>query len=211
MSGYRQTGELLDPEVAATGWPTARRHGRARLRASASMVLVAAAAVVLGACGGKTSSAPTSAGAQPSAPPAAGPPAPAFTLTDIDGRRFSLSEHRGSVVVLDFLAAGCPTCAQQVPILDEVASRFAGRGVTVLIVDLSGLDDRELGDYYRGQYGAGEKVLIAADRGFRVARAFQLAEMTAFVIGPRGEIAWQGTPTLDVLDRVIRKLIRKSL
>lgn len=116
--------------------------------------------------------------------------APDFTLETVDGERFWLSAQRGRVVVFEFLVAGCPSCAQQVPVLDRAASRFAAQGVKVLIIDLGGYnDDRVLRYYYRDQYGASDKVLIADDRGFRVARAYNLTmDRLAFVIGRDGRI-----------------------
>ncbi len=121
-------------------------------------------------------------------------PAPAFSLETVDGTTFSLTAQRGKVVVLDFLEAGCPSCAAEVPVLDQVARRVAGGGVTVLIVDVSGAGDGELRRYYRGDLGASKRVLIAADRRFRVAGAYRPTSMPAgFVIGRDGRIAWDGT------------------
>lgn len=123
----------------------------------------------------------------------AGPAAPAFNVETVDGTSFSLAAQRGKVVVLDFLQAGCPSCAVEVPVLEEVATRFAGRGVAVLIVDVSGAGDSELRRYYRGELGASKRVLIAADRGFRVAGSYRPSSMPAgFVIDGDGRIAWRG-------------------
>lgn len=124
--------------------------------------------------------------------------APDFSLVTVDGRTFSLAAERGAVVAFDFLEAGCPSCAKEVPVLSELADRFAGRGVKVLIVDVSGLENDALRDYYRGELGASSKVVIAADRGFRVARAYQPTAMPqAFVIGADGRLLWRGTVERD--------------
>jgi peroxiredoxin len=119
--------------------------------------------------------------------------APSFLAETVDGASFSLVEQRGKVIVFDFLQAGCPSCAEQVPALDEAARRFASRGVKVLILDVSGLDLKALRDYYRGELGASERLLIARDIGFRAARDYEVTAVTmTFVVGRDGRIRWDG-------------------
>lgn len=42
-------------------------------------------------------------------------PAPDFTLTDMEGNPFTLSDHRGTVVVLNLWATWCPPCREEIP------------------------------------------------------------------------------------------------
>lgn len=46
--------------------------------------------------------------------------APDFTLKTFNGETFTLSEHRGKVIILDFMAVRCPPCHQQMPELHKV-------------------------------------------------------------------------------------------
>lgn len=119
--------------------------------------------------------------------------APAFTLPTIGGGTLSSESERGRVLVLNFTAPDCPTCAEQVPVLDSVAARLASTGTTVAIVDVSGLDDDSaLANAYR-DYGWTERVPIAKDRTFEVAQAFRVTRMSETVILDReGAISWQG-------------------
>lgn len=72
----------------------------------------------------------------------AGPPigillgwtAPDFTAHMTDGGTFTLSSLRGSVVVLDFWGAWCPPCRATLPHLDSLATTYACRGLSVVIV-----------------------------------------------------------------------------
>ena len=56
----------------------------------------------------------------------AGNPAPAFTMTDINGDEVSLADYHGKVVYLKFWASWCGPCMRQVPPAAELKERFAG-------------------------------------------------------------------------------------
>lgn len=43
-----------------------------------------------------------------------------FSLTDLDGNSFQLSDFRGKVVVIDFMATWCILCRQQIPHLKVI-------------------------------------------------------------------------------------------
>jgi peroxiredoxin len=74
--------------------------------------------------------------------PDSGPPAPDFTLTQMNGGSFQLSEHRGQVVVLNVWATWCPPCRVEIPGFVELQDEFANDGVQFvgLSVDERGLD-----------------------------------------------------------------------
>lgn len=59
------------------------------------------------------------------------PPALALEVMDGGGRRVTLSEERGRVVVLNFWATWCGPCVEEWPELQQVARDYAGQGVVV--------------------------------------------------------------------------------
>lgn len=61
------------------------------------------------------------------------PLAPGFTLTDISGRRLSLGDLRGKVVILDFMGSQCIPCKEQVVELRKVHQTYSGRAEIVSI------------------------------------------------------------------------------
>ena len=76
-----------------------------------------------------------------------GEKAPDFTLKDIYGRQFSLSDFRGKVVILDFFYIDCPACREEIPHLKAVKDKF---GAQVIIISISvnpGDTDEELREF----------------------------------------------------------------
>ena len=63
-----------------------------------------------------------------------------FSLTDLSGRTFSLSDSRGKVVVLDFWATWCDPCKQEIPHFIEMQSKYAPQGLQILGISM---DDDE--------------------------------------------------------------------
>ena len=57
-----------------------------------------------------------------------------FTLTDLQGRSWTLSQLRGKVVLVNFWATWCPPCRKEMPDLDVLAQRFASQGLIVLSI-----------------------------------------------------------------------------
>jgi peroxiredoxin len=60
--------------------------------------------------------------------------APDFTLTDIDGNTFSLSDFRGKVVILDFFATWCGKCRTEMSHLKTVNNEL---GSMIAIISLN--------------------------------------------------------------------------
>jgi|SRR5579885_1234769 len=61
-----------------------------------------------------------------------GAPAPAITLTTLDGRHIDTRDLRGKVVILTFWATWCAPCREELPLLSRYAQAHTRDGLVVL-------------------------------------------------------------------------------
>lgn len=59
--------------------------------------------------------------------------APDFELSDLEGQKVRLSSLRGKVVILNFWSRTCPPCLEEMPSLEVLAHKLAGRSDVVLL------------------------------------------------------------------------------
>ncbi len=64
-----------------------------------------------------------------------GQPGPDFTLPALEGKKTSLSDFKGKIVLLDFWATWCVPCRESTPLIEKVNSAFSSKGLVTLAVD----------------------------------------------------------------------------
>jgi len=63
--------------------------------------------------------------------------APDFTATDLNGKKVRLSDFRGKkAVVVSFFATWCPPCREEMPHLQKLSQKYAGKSVAFLAVSV---------------------------------------------------------------------------
>ncbi len=77
--------------------------------------------------------------------------APDFSLVDIDGRNFTLSDYLGKVVVLNFMTISCPTCVSEIQELESVWANY-NETIIMASVDVSPYETDEHIRAFRASY-----------------------------------------------------------
>jgi len=131
--------------------------------------------------------------------PTAGQPAPAFTLTDLDGRKVSLADLKGKYVVLEWTNPGCPFVQKHYDSgnMQSLQKRFTGEGVQWIVVNStspSHSDYVKPAEQKAWLAKRGATVSVAAlDADGKVGRAYA-AKVTPhmYVIDPNGVLVYAG-------------------
>lgn len=148
--------------------------------------LLAAAAIGLAAAGVQ-------------AQPSPGQPAPAFTLTGIDGKAVNLTDFRGRYVVLEWNNPHCPFVVKHYGSgnMQSLQKRFTADNVVWLTINSTNATHGEymapaaLGTWMKEQGGSPTAVMLDADG--KVGRAYG-ARTTPhmYVIDPKGTLVYAG-------------------
>lgn len=72
-----------------------------------------------------------------------GMPAPDFTCEDIKGKKVSLSDFKGKVILIDVWATWCGPCRGELPYLKKLEKAFQGKEVAFISVSVDAPKDKE--------------------------------------------------------------------
>jgi peroxiredoxin len=123
-----------------------------------------------------------------------GGPAPGLELRELDGRGHRLADYRGKVVLVNFWATWCAPCREEMPSMQRLRERLAGRPFVVLAVNLDEPEARIR--TFLSQMKVDFTVLL--DPGKKAASAWGARILPAsFVIGPDGRIRYSVVGELD--------------
>lgn len=107
-----------------------------------------------------------------------GQPASDFALRSLGGENIRLSEQLGEVVIINFWATWCGPCRQEMPLLDEIYSKYRRAGLVLLSVNIGG--DRARAAEMVRTLGVTYPVLL--DDRNEVAKAYQIGTMPLTVL-----------------------------
>jgi len=145
----------------------------------------------------------------PKSPPSAsGNLAPDFSVTDIDGKKLSLSDYRGKVVLLDFWATWCSPCREEIPHFVEMQNKYGPQGFQVIGISMDD-DAKPVREFYQ-KYNLNYPVAIGDDK---LADRFGgvLGLPVNFIIDRQGRISkkYLGATEASVFDEDVSKLLAR--
>lgn len=134
------------------------------------------------------------------------PPAPDFTFTLFDGKELTLSDLRGSPVVLNFWASWCPPCRAEARDLERVWQAYRERGVVFLGVDIQDTEEdaRAFLEEFGVTYPNGQ------DTTMEIAMSYEITGIpTTVLITSEGKVArrWVGAASERQLAAFVEELL----
>ncbi len=136
-----------------------------------------------------------------------GKPAPAFTLLDLNGKKISLSDFKGKVVIIDFWATWCPPCVKEIPHFIDLYKEYKDKGLAIvgISVDHQGINVVKA---FNKRYKINYPILMADSQ---VSRAYGNIRSipTTFVIDPSGNFQkmYVGYRSKSVFEEDLKKLL----
>ncbi len=130
------------------------------------------------------------------------PTAPAFSLSDHEGKKIDLEDYRGKPVLLNFfLGVGCVFCAEQLQVFKPHLEAFANAGISFVAVSIDSVDGlaQSIGAAIAegGEKANPYPFPILSDESLEVFKAYRAYSdfeedglHGTFLIGPMGEILW---------------------
>lgn len=137
---------------------------------------------------------------------ASGSTAPDFTVADLNGKKFSLSDYRGKVVLLDFWATWCAPCRAEIPHFVEMQRQLGPQGLQVIGISMD--DEAKPVKAFSDQYGINYPLAVGDDK---LAQSFGgvLGLPVNFLIDRDGRIVKKfiGATDVSVIDKEVADLL----
>jgi len=119
---------------------------------------------------------------------------PVLELADPGGQRHRLSDYRGKVVLVNFWTTWCEPCRDEMPSMQRLKSRFAGKPFVVLAVNV-GESEARIAEFLQK---LPLEFTILRDHSSAAMRVWRVRGLPAsFVIGMDGRIRYAHTGEMN--------------
>ena len=146
--------------------------------------------------------------AAPALQPWTGPSPSGFTLTDVGGRTHDLTAYRGSVVLINFWATWCEPCRQEMPSIQRLRDKLAGKPFVALAVNVDEPESRI--KLFLKQTGFDLPVLLDPNKTVTRDWGVRVLPVT-FIIGKDGRLRYRLVGDIDWSDEQIVGLISQLI
>ena len=142
-------------------------------------------------------------------------PAPDLRADDLKGAPKTLADFRGRVVLLNFWASWCPPCLREMPSMERLRVKMAGRPLAIVALDSAETADEVNAFLSRMQLGF--PVLLDPDGG-NTKRWKVFALPTSFLLDAEGRVRyvltgpteWDEGEALKVIETLLADLPAKA-
>jgi peroxiredoxin len=143
--------------------------------------------------------------------PYSGEPLPDFTLSDMQGKAHTLSDYRGQVVMLNFWATYCGPCIKEMPSMQRLKERLAGKPFAILAIDMAEEQADVESFFTRHKIKVNFPILLDPD-GTVVEQWMISAVPTTFILDPKGNIRyalyggleWDGDEVVETINGLLK-------
>jgi thiol-disulfide isomerase/thioredoxin len=135
--------------------------------------------------------------------------APSLVLDDLGKTQRRLEDYRGRVLLVNFWAAWCPPCVHEMPSMQRLRDKLAGRPFEVLAVNMAD-SDADVRQFLRDKVSVTFPILM--DRNGAALKAWKVFVFpTSFVLdtdgrirfGVFGEIEWDAPEALERIEALL--------
>lgn len=137
------------------------------------------------------------------------PVPPPLKLTDLDGKTHDLADYKGKVVLVNFWASWCPPCVKEMPSMQRLKEKMAGKPFVILGINLAE-PEQEVRDFLATKVKVDFPILM--DRDGAVLKAWKVFVFpTSLIVGSDGtihyglygEFEWDTDAVMRVMDSLL--------
>jgi thiol-disulfide isomerase/thioredoxin len=141
--------------------------------------------------------------------PWTGPTAPVpVVLRDLQGREHHLADYAGKVVLLNFWATWCDPCRAEMPAMQRLQDKLAGKPFVILAVDF-GENEARIGEFLKQ---VPVKFTILLDRETKSANAWKVRALPlSFLIDADQKVRYSVLGDVQWDSPAVEELVRKLL
>ena len=132
------------------------------------------------------------------------PAAPGLALEDMAGKRHTLADYRGQVLLVNFWATWCPPCLKEMPAMQRLRQAMAGQPFEILAVSMG--DSPEQIQQFLERMPLDFPILLDSD--MKAAQNWKIRVVpTSFLLDPdgkirywlRGDLEWDAAEPMDLI------------
>jgi len=136
--------------------------------------------------------------------------APDFTLENMQGKKVSLSQYRGKVVIVNFWATWCPPCRREMPSMEVLYQTFKDEGLVLLAINVEKEGRRAVAKFLQESPYTFPILIDDQSEAQKLYNVFQYPE--SFIVDPNGVVVkkvigavpWMGGDIYNLLHFMLK-------